>query len=163
MPFVPTRFCDTSVVRVNILGAALTCGALALAGLVASASERPTVEYVDTMKTLDAVALGLSHAVDAWDHEAMNQHVLRARPALNIVLKYWRDRGVDETDDAITAVRAAVRAVSEISVAVHLMSISPNPVAVEGAQIALENLKSACTTCHAAHREEHPDGSFRIK
>ncbi len=144
-------------------GWVLTCGVLTLAGLAADASEQPTEDYVDAMKTLDAVALGLSHAVDAWDHGAMNQYVLRARPALDIVLKYWRDRGVDETDDAITALRAAVRAVSEISVAVHLMSISPNPVAVEGAQIALENLKAACTTCHAAHREEHPDGSFRIK
>ena len=144
-------------------GWVLTCGVLTLAGLAADASEQPTEDYVDAMKTLDAVALGLSHAVDAWDHGAMNQYVLRARPALDIVRKYWRDRGVDETDDAITALRAAVRAVSEISVAVHLMSISPNPVAVEGAQIALENLKAACTTCHAAHREEHPDGSFRIK
>ena len=147
----------------RLRGWVLTYGVLMLAGLAANASEQPTADYVDAMKTLDAVVLGLSHAVDAWDHEAMNQHVLRARPALKTVLKYWRDRGVDEADEAITAVRAAVRAVSEISVAVHLMSISPNPVAVEGAQIALENFKSACTTCHAAHREEHPDGSFRIK
>lgn len=141
----------------------LTCGVLALLGLAASASEPPTKEYVDAMQTLSAVARGLAVAIDARDHEAMNEHVVAARPALQLVQQFWRDAGVDDTDEAIEAVRAASKSISEISVAVHLMGLSPNPVAVEGAQIALETLRAACARCHTAHRVEQPGGRYLIK
>ncbi len=43
------------------------------------------------------------------------------------------------------------------------MGLSPNPVAVEGAQLALKNLQAACARCHQAHRVEQPDGTYLIK
>ena len=140
-------------------GIGLTCGVLALLGLATSASE----EYVEAMRSLGTVAQGLGPAIDDQDHEAMNALVLRTRLAVDVVQQFWRDSGVEETDVALETVRATSKAISEISVAVHLMNISPNPVAVEGAQIALKDLRAACATCHAAHRDEQPDGSYLIK
>ena len=132
-------------------------------GLVTSANEKPPKEYVDAMKSLAIVARGLPLALDARDHERMNDHILLARPALNVVQKYWRDRGVDDTDKANAVIRAAAKAISEISVSVYLMSLSPNPLAVEGAEIALKNFQTACKTCHSTHRLELPSGIYRIK
>ena len=140
-----------------------TCAVLGVLGLATHANERPTKEYVEAMRTLDGAARGLGHAIDARDHEAMNEHVLAARPAIQLVQQFWRDKGVKEADDALEAAHAVSKAISEISVAVHLMNLSPNPLAVEGAQFAMENLRTACATCHRAHREELPDGTYLIK
>ena len=141
----------------------LTCSVLLLTGLATSANENPPKEYADAMKSLAIVARGLPQALDARDHEKMNDYILLARPALDVVQKYWRDRDIDHTDEANTAIRDASKSISEISVSVHLMSLSPNPLAVEGAEIALRNFQTACTTCHATHRLELPNGTYRIK
>ncbi len=147
--------------RAHALG--FTCGLLALLGLAADANEPPTAEYVDAMQTLATVSKGLATALEARDHKTMNEHVIAARPALELVRAYWRDADVDGTDAAMEAVRAASKSISEISVAVHMMTLSPNPIAVGGAQLALKNLRAACTRCHAAHRVEQPDGTYLIK
>ena len=70
------------------------------------------------------------------------------------------DRAVE---DAIDLARAASKSISEISVAVYMLTLSPNPMAKEGAQLATKNLLSACTDCHTAHRERLADGSYHIK
>lgn len=141
----------------------MTCCVLALLGLAADADEPPPPEYQKAMQSLAAVSTGLTEAIEARDHETMNDHVIAARPAIETVLKYWREAGAEESSLAIEAARAASKSISEISVAVHLMSLSPNPVAVEGAQIALKNFRQACTTCHTAHRIEQPDGTYLIR
>ena len=141
-------------------------GIVAALAATAAAGEKPTAEYSDAMRTLAAAAGGLAAALDARDHETMNEHVIRARPAIEVVQRYWRERdaaGADDVEDAVEAIRTVSKSVSEISVAVHLMTLSPNPVAVDGAELALDNLRAACAACHAAHREELADGSFLIK
>ena len=144
----------------HLRGFCFTCGVLALLGLAAHANEEPTKKYVEAMKSLEVAVQGLGQAIDAGDHKAMGRYVNVARPALEVVESYWRERRID---DALETARAASKAISEISVCVYLMGISPNPVAVEGAQIAIKSLRTACTTCHTAHRETLPDGSYRIK
>ena len=71
--------------------------------------------------------------------------------------------GAEDVEEAVEAIRAVSKSVSEISVAVHLMTLSPNPVAVDGATLALGNMRAACAACHAAHRVEQPDGSYLIR
>lgn len=140
--------------------------AMAVSVAAAAAGERPTAEYAGAMRALDAAARGLGAALAARDHAAMNEHVIGARPAIELVQQYWRDReraDAERVEQAVDAIRAVSRAVSEISVAVHLMSLSPNPVAVEGAELALADLGAACASCHDAHRERRPDGSYLIK
>lgn len=152
--------------RIRRCGPALALAA-ALAAAAAAAGERPTAEYAGAMRALDSAARGLDAALAARDHAAMNEQVIRARPAIELVQRYWRGRerdgGADQVEEAVEAIRAVSKAVSEISVAVHLMSLSPNPLAVEGAEIALANLRAACAACHAAHREEQPGGRYLIK
>ena len=138
-------------------------GILVILGLAASAAERPTKAYVAAMKSLETVSHGLDQAINSHDHQTMNQHIILARSALAVVQRYWRDSAIDDDDDAIKTISGASRAISEISVAAYLMGLSPNPVAVEGAELALKNLRTSCTTCHTAHRLELPDGSYLIK
>ena len=149
-------------------GCALVLGiaAAAVAAVANAVGEKPTEEYAGAMRTLEIAARGLGEALDARDHATMNEHVIDARPAIELVQQYWREREAAESDDveaAVEAIRAVSKSVSEISVAVHLMTLSPNPVAVDGATLALGNLRAACAACHAAHRVEQPDGSFLIR
>ena len=148
-----------SALALGIAAAAVGAGANAV-------GEKPTDAYAGAMQALDAASRGLSEALDARDHAAMNEHVIDARPAIELVQQYWRERDAaspDEVEVAVDAIAAVSKSVSEISVAVHLMTLSPNPVAVEGARLALDNLRVACANCHTAHRVEQPDGSFLIQ
>ena len=138
----------------------VVCSVIGMLGLAADASEKPTDEYVEAMKALATVAQGMGPAIEADDHAAMNDLVMLARPALDVLQTYWMDR---EVEDAIDLARAASKSISEISVAVYMMTLSPNPVAKEGAELATKNFLAACTDCHAAHREQLPDDSYRIK
>ena len=155
--------------RIRKCALALALGiivALAAAAAAAAAAEKPTAEYTGAMRALATAARGLSEALEARDHATMNEHVILARPAIELVQQYWREReaaGADDVEDAVEAIRAVSKSVSEISVAVYLMTLSPNPVAVEGAEVALDNLRAACAACHAAHREQQVDGSYLIK
>lgn len=145
------------------------CLALAIAAVLAAtvaAGEKPTAEYTGAMRALAAATRGLDEALEARDHDTMNEHVIQARPAIEVVQQYWRERdaaGADDVETAVEAIRTVSKSVSEISVAVHLMTLSPNPVAVDGATLALGNMRTACAACHAAHREEQADGSYLIK
>lgn len=143
----------------GIVAAAAAAGANAV-------GEKPTKEYAGAMRTLDTAARGLAAALEARDHATMNEHVIDARPAIEVVQSYWRERdavGADDVEAAVDAIAAVSKSVSEISVAVHLMTLSPNPVAVDGAELALGNMRAACAACHAAHRVEQPDGSYLIR
>ena len=145
--------------------AVVTVAAAAAAGANA-VSEKPSKEYAGAMRTLDTAARGLAAALEARDHATMNEHVIDARPAIELVQQYWREReaaGAEDVEEAVEAIRAVSKSVSEISVAVHLMTLSPNPVAVDGATLALGNMRAACAACHAAHRVEQPDGSYLIR
>ena len=144
----------------------LALGIAAALAATAAAAEKPTAEYTGAMRALATATRGLDDALQVRDHATMNEHVILARPAIELVQQYWREReaaGADDVEDAVEAIRAVSKSVSEISVAVYLMTLSPNPVAVEGAEVALDNLRAACAACHAAHREQQADGSYLIK
>ena len=112
------------------------CSVIVVLGLVADASEEPSEEYIDAMKTLAIVAQGMSPAIDAGAYTAMNELVILARPALAVLEKYWMER---EVEDATDLARAASKSIAEIAVAVHLLTLSQNPLAIEGAQVATRN------------------------
>ena len=147
-------------------GLVLGIAAVSVALGANAVGEKPTEEYSGAMRALDAAARGLAEALEARDHATMNEHVIDARPAIELVQQYWREReaaGTEDVEEAVEAIRAVSKSVSEISVAVHLMTLSPNPVAVDGATLALGNMRAACAACHAAHRVEQPDGSYLIR
>ena len=135
-------------------------GIICLLGNSSLVREKPSEEYIEAMKALAIVAQGLGPANEVGDHETMYDLVVLARPALDVLQEYWSAR---EVKDATEFVRAAAKSISEISVAVHLLTLSPNPIAQEGARLSTKNLLATCRACHVAYREERPDGSYRIK
>ena len=138
----------------------VVCSVIVLLGFAADANEEPSEEYIDAMKALAIVAQGMGPAIDAGAYAVMNELVILARPALAVLEKYWMER---EVEDAIDLARAASKSIAEIAVAVHLMTLSPNPLAIEGAQFSIRNFLGTCEACHTAHREALPDGGYRIK
>ena len=133
--------------------ALLLCLAVVTVGVSSGASEKPSPEYVAAMKTLGTVAQGLGKAVETFDFETIEKYVVAARPALDLVQKFWEQKKVE---DAVQAAQDASASVAELSVSATVRSD-------EGAAVAAKSLLGACATCHDAHREKLPDGSFMIK
>lgn len=136
---------------------------IALAGLLsmaAGAAERPSAEYAQAMRTLAVVAEGLPTSLAAEDVAGLDKLVIKARPALGVLEKYWADRQIE---DALQIAQVASKAIAEISVAVHLMTSGPNPMATEGAQESISHFTATCESCHRAHRDTFPDGAYGIK
>ena len=131
-----------------------------IVGASVVANEEPTEEYVNAMKTLEIVASELPQVVESGDHAALFELIVKARPAVLVNEEYWMSKDVE---DAIKWSKAATKSISEISVAQYLMSLSTNPVAQDGAAISVENFVKTCDSCHAVHRQQLPDGSYRIK
>tara|TARA_Y100000588_G_C14223080_1_gene911926 strand:+ start:62 stop:508 length:447 start_codon:yes stop_codon:yes gene_type:complete len=136
---------------------------LALSVVALSSKEQPSDEYRKAMNTLDQSTGKLEKSIQEADHKLMNEQIFLVRPIIEFLQQFWRERGAEETDDAHVAIKAAAKSISELSVSAHLLSISPNPVAVDGAKIALRTLQEACQTCHKSHRGTQEDGSFIIK
>lgn len=128
--------------------------------LAAGEVEKPTSEYAQAMRALAVVADELPKRLEAEDREGLNKLVIDARPPLAVLDQYWTKRGVE---DAIGFAQAASKAIAEISVAVHLMENGPHPIAAEGAAQSIKNFKAACESCHKAHRETLPDGTYAIR
>lgn len=125
-----------------------------------AAEEKPPADYVAAMRTFASVSKGLTEALAAEDADRLDKLVIEARPALLTVEQYWTARKVEE---AVEIAQRASKAIAEISVAVHLMSDGPNPIAIEGAQDSAKTFQATCAACHTAHRVTLPDGSFAIK
>ncbi len=66
---------------------------------------------------------------------------------------YWEDKKVE---DAATAAKNAQMAAATISKALASHDMT-------AANAAMSTLGSQCMTCHTAHRERQPDGSFKMK
>lgn len=131
-----------------------------LFGFSLRAAEKPSADYVEAMRTLATVATELPKSLASDDVKAMDELVIKVRPAIGVVRNYWADRKVE---DALQSIEAAAKAIAEISVAVHLMGTSQSPLAKEGAQESITNFLASCATCHHAHRESLPDGTYAIK
>jgi hypothetical protein len=137
----------------NRPGLLVFLGVMALISVVARGNEKPAAEYVEAMKTLNTIAEGLGKAVETYDFATIEKYVIAARPALDLVQKFWEAKKVE---DAVQAAQDASAAIAELSVSATVRSD-------EGASVATKTLLDACARCHAAHREKLPDGTFAIK
>ena len=136
---------------------------LTLSVVPLSSNEQPSDAYIKAMKTFDRGTRNLEKSIQAADHKLMNEQIILLRPVIEFLQQFWRERDTVETDEASIAIKAAAKAIAELSVSAHLLSISPNPLAIDGARVALQTLQDACQTCHNSHRETQEDGSFIIK
>jgi hypothetical protein len=72
------------------------------------------------------------------------------------VLAFWEAR---KTKDAIALSKSALAEAANISKALAIIDLHSPSVAT----LAQERLNKICTSCHMAHREKQPDGTFKIK
>jgi hypothetical protein len=84
-------------------------------------------------------------------HEAARMEEILAN-----ILTFWEAK---KTRDAITLSRDALAEAANISKALAVIDLHSPSVAT----LAQERLNKICASCHAAHREKLPDGTFRIK
>ncbi len=134
-------------VTTRIVGSAALLCATALA-----AQEAPPAEYVQAMTDIAAAAQVLSQLSDSQDFEAASLAAQSAAAAFEYVQQFWEGRDPDAGRLAATALKAA----QDARVAAGLTS-------AEGVSYAAREMSETCMTCHAAHREEVSDGTYRIK
>ncbi len=112
------------------------------------------------MSTLATVAEGLPKRLAAEDVAGLDQLVIKARPALAVLEKYWTDRKVE---DALEIAQTASKSIAEISVAVHLMGSGPESAGHRRRAGVHQELPRGVRQLPPAHREKLPDGSYVIK
>jgi cytochrome c556 len=124
-------------------------------GLTVRASEKPTTDYQDIMKSKAAAngPMGLRGHIPAKDYDAIAKDAATLRANFAKLETFWTARKVD---DAINFSKAGGKAAADLEAAAK----AKNDGGIAAAQMALA---PNCGGCHMAHREQMPDKSYEIK
>jgi len=135
-------------------GLALLCAAGVL-GLcvVTAAREKAPDAYVKAMKDINAANMALRGHVTAKDYEAIAKDAAAFKDPLEAGAKFWEAR---KDAEAAGWARAALKAAGELEAAAK----AKNDEAIATSSRAVSG---SCRTCHMAHRQQNPDGSYEIK
>lgn len=129
----------------------VACGLVGMLGLTVLASDKPPADYVAAMQTIAGAHDAASKAIKAEELEAVEKDAGTIVEAFAVVERYWASKS-----DVMPLARAATKAASDLRVSAQQRS-------VEGVDYSAKELAAACTTCHEAHREKMPDGTYQIK
>lgn len=129
----------------------VTVAVVGVCGLVLGAGEKAPDDYTKAMKDLGAAVQGVGKAGE--DFDAVAKFAVSAKAAFEVAEKYWTAKRVD---DAVLAAQNGAKAAADLGVAANLKS-------AEGIEAAAKDMAAVCMSCHTAHRERLPDGSFQIK
>jgi cytochrome c556 len=124
-----------------------------LAGIGVYAGEKPPEAYVALMKEVGTGSQSLRQAVEAKNYETVGTTAGSLKGTFTKVEAFWTERKVD---DAIGFAKSATKAATDLQAA----ATAKDDAAVAA---AAKTLTSTCGSCHTAHRERLPDGSFEIK
>jgi len=125
-------------------------------------------DYAKTMKelrTLDGDLRNNIEEIARADLERMllfdatmnaRRQAARLEELLGAVQGFWE---TNKNQNAASLARNAVMEAGNISKALAVIDLQSPSVAT----LAQERLDKICTSCHAAHREQLPDGSYRIR
>lgn len=130
----------------------VVCVVVAFAGLTAAAAEAPSEEYRKAMQALGTFTAGIDKEVAAEDWDAIVKMAESARDAFDVAEKYWDGKDADAKSLALEGAKQSQ----------DLVAVAGQK-SKEGAEFAVGEIKATCGTCHAAHREAQPDGTFLIK
>ena len=117
------------------------------------------------LRTLDAELRNNIEEVARADLERMllfeatmnaRKQAARMEEVLAGVVTFWEAR---KSENAILFSRNAMTEAGNISRALAVIDLESPSVAT----VAQERLDKICQACHTAHREQLPDGSYRIK
>jgi hypothetical protein len=125
---------------------------VAVFGLQVRAAEKPPADYQKAMKDLGAFAQGIDKAVMADDFDAVEKYAAAVKADFEVVENYWTKKAPDAAKIAQTGGKAA----EDLAVVAGLKSH-------EGIVYSAKQITDLCATCHMAHRETMPDGTFQIK
>ena len=128
------------------------CGCVGLLGLTVMASEKPPEDYVAAMKTIAAAQAAATKAIEAEDYDAVEKHAGTIVDAFPAVEKFWAARSSEVAQMAHNTAKAASD-----------LRVSSQQHSLEGMAYSAKQLSTACGTCHSAHREKMPDGTYEIK
>ena len=123
-------------------------------GAVLLANEKPSESYSKAMKETSATQQKLAKDADAKDYDAIAADAAIIKTNIReVVGKYWTDV---KSDDGVTKAKAAYAAADDLEKAAKAKDEM-------GVADARKVLQATCGSCHTAHRERLPDGSFEIK
>jgi cytochrome c556 len=118
-----------------------------------AASEKPSEEYVRSMKNTNVAAQSVRKDVEAKDYGAVAKDAATLKELLAGTEEFWTKR---KAEDAVAAAKAAAKAATDLEEAAKARND-------EGVAASAKALNAACKTCHDAHRERLPDGTSEIK
>ena len=130
--------------------------ALAAAGVLAigvMANEKPSDEYVKSMKDANVAAQSLRRDVEAKNYDAIVKDAATLKALFAGTEEFWTKRN---GEDAVAAAKAGGKAATDLESAAK----AKNEEAITASAKAVNG---ACKTCHDAHRERLPDGTSEIK
>jgi hypothetical protein len=137
----------------------LTVSAALTLGLSAGANEKPTEEYRNAMKDLEAASEILRHHARMVEpggdccYDWVEKDAVTLKAAFTTALEFWTAKKVN---NAIRIARDGASDAADLERAAKAKHYD-GVVAAVGAVLA------ACEPCHLAHREKLPDGTFEIK
>ena len=156
--------CDRKSVRQRIRHVLGRCGLVVavwgIVGIVALAQKPYPIYTPDhlsaTMETLGPNFTATMQSLEAADYAITKERLSRSREQLATTVTFWRDH---ERDDAIRYVRAALQGMDDLDVA-----LSVDQVDSMAALTVAEEIRSACTSCHAVYREQDSTtGEYRLR
>ena len=124
----------------------IMCGFVGLLAFTVLASEKPPSDFANAMQTIAGAQAAAAKATAAEDYDAIEKHAATMVDAFLVIEKYWSAR----SPEVLPMVRSAAKAASDLR-------------SLEGVAYSAKELSAACASCHAAHRETMPDGTFQIK
>jgi hypothetical protein len=116
-------------------------------------TEKPSDDYSNAMKTIQASSTALRAAVGSRNYDNSAQQIAQLKNAFVAALLYWTGKNAD---DATRAGQVAMKAITDLENATK----AKNDAGLLEAQVLLNG---TCTNCHTAHRQRMPDGHFEIK
>jgi hypothetical protein len=130
--------------------------AAAAAGVLAigvTASEKPSDEYVKSMKDTNVAAQSLRKDVEAKDYGAIAKDAATLKALFAGTEEFWTKRNAE---DAVAAAKAGGKAATDLETAAKARN-------EEGIAASAKAVNGVCKTCLDAHRERLPDGTSEIK
>jgi hypothetical protein len=110
-------------------------------------------DYSKVMKEVGAQNGALRKAIASSSEADVTASAAKLEAAFKDVQAYWENKKVE---DATTAAKNAVAASQAISKAAAAHDMP-------AATTASQTLASQCMSCHTAHRDRLPDGTFKMK
>src|SRR5437879_7862319 len=130
------------------------CTLLAAAVVVwAQAEKTDFAEYQGWMKSNAATVAELSKNLTAKDGAPAHTGVRKLQENLAMVMAYWQSRN---TNDGVRFALDATYGLAQVDVLIAQHKF-------DEAAAALKTAQASCGSCHMAHRDKAPDGSFKIK